>query len=180
MPTKADDIVYFLLPDGTKVSNDPRFHMAEMYEQMMAQQENLGVVTAPDQDLQQKKVYPPQSGQPDVGAAAVGAGPDRTQAASNVQGDLDGIVHPGQSRAAAHTAREGQVGMGDEDEEDEDTAVDFDEVDKPYTEWTPAELKAEVKARRKMGREVPVDGKNNKANVAAALQADDEAAENEQ
>lgn len=40
----STDIVYFLMPDGTKVSNDPRFDLEEAREEMLAAQPNKGDV----------------------------------------------------------------------------------------------------------------------------------------
>lgn len=181
MPSKAEDIVTFLLPDGTEVSNDPRWHQQKAMEKFYESQEYTGVVTSDDASMKHSMVHPPQSGQPGVGAAAVGPG-DRSQAGANTQpAEGESPVRPSQARAAAHTSRQGQVGTGeDEDDGDDgDAPVELDEADMPYEEWSPADLKAEVKARRKMGREVPVEGRATKTNVIAALKADDEAAENE-
>lgn len=57
MATTAEskDVVVFLLPDGTEVSNDPRFYEQKMREQILAQQrellanstENTGAATGP-------------------------------------------------------------------------------------------------------------------------------------
>ena len=38
---ETDDVVVFLLPDGTEVSNDPRFYEKKMREQILAQQREL-------------------------------------------------------------------------------------------------------------------------------------------
>jgi len=37
-----DEVVYFLMPDGTEVSNDPRYHDEKYREHLLAQMENTG------------------------------------------------------------------------------------------------------------------------------------------
>jgi hypothetical protein len=52
---EEDEVVTYLLPDGTEVSNDPRFHESKMRDQLLAQQremltqsvENSGRATVP-------------------------------------------------------------------------------------------------------------------------------------
>jgi hypothetical protein len=179
MPTKADDIVIFLLPDGTEVSNDPRWAQKMMEDQIREQMlgEHTGVATQDDGTMRQRSLAPPQSGQPGVGAAAVGAGP-REGTGAELQPGEDGYVHPEQSRAATHTGQDGAVSPFDSGEDEGE--VDDEGEDQPYTEWTKKELAQEVKARRKLGRDIDLSAGKTKADVIAALEADDEAAQNEQ
>lgn len=176
MPTKADDIVVFQLPDGTEVSNDPRWHTQKMYEQMeaavMENSPHTGVATPSTSQMQQHVLAPPQSGQPGVGPAAVGVG-DRADSGASLQPGEDGYVHPEQGRAAAHTDNAGAVSPF---ESDDDEDLDDESEDKPYDEWSGKELTAEVKARRKLGRDIDLSGGKKKPDVIAALEADDEAA----
>jgi hypothetical protein len=177
MPTKADDIVTFLMPDGTEVSNDPRWAQKMMEDEIRQSMlgEHTGVATVPDDDLQQKGLVAPQSGQPGVGPAAVGAGPREGGTGAELQPAEDGFVHPEQGRAAAHTGNDGAVSPFDSDDS-EDEEVDDEGEDQPYTEWTKKELAAEVKARLKLGRDIDLSGGKTKDDVIAALEADDEAA----
>lgn len=167
---RPDDMVVFLLPDGTEVSNDPRFQWEKMEEQLLAQQENLGVSTMPTGTLKQAGVSAPQSGQPGVGEGAVGAG-DRPLTGAEIQrGESE---NPGRAaQSASHTGREGDFGTRDEEDDDED--YEEDEVEKPYSEWTGAELKAEVKARKRSGREIDTSKAKKKGDLVALLEEDDQ------
>lgn len=48
--TDEDKPVFFLLPDGTEVSNDPRYFNEKLQEQILANQENIGHATVSDDE----------------------------------------------------------------------------------------------------------------------------------
>ena len=46
------EMVVFLMPDGSKVSNDPRFDIEQAREDMLASRENTGDVGIPRKELE--------------------------------------------------------------------------------------------------------------------------------
>src|SRR6188472_4392098 len=71
----TSDIVYFLMPDGTKVSNDPRFDIQETLQEISDHTEYKGDagIHPEDQTAQTQVLHtdPLNSGQPGVGEFAV-------------------------------------------------------------------------------------------------------------
>lgn len=75
------DIVFFLTPDGTKVSNDPRFDQEEMLEEVLNSRPNRGDMGIPEPEqkaqTQVEKVASINSTQPGVGENATVEDPVR-------------------------------------------------------------------------------------------------------
>lgn len=198
------DIVTFLMPDGTKVSNDPRFDQEEALAKALAATENRGDVgiTHAEQlaQTQVQRVASLQSGQPGVGENATLEDPTK---------DLHGVLgSPAQIAQAEDLAKAKEAGgspantsVEDPEPVDSNKAVEearaaAKELDdkaakavsalgedgpgdpeKPFTEWTAKQLKAEVATRnaeddRAEENQLKLVKGMTKADVAGLLDAD--------
>lgn len=198
------DMVTFNMPDGTKVSNDPRFGLEDALQKMLESHENKGDmgINFDDQvaQTQVEKVASINSGQPGVGEYATVDDPVR-----DTYGPLG---TPAQQRQVEDMEKAKEAGgtpkstsVDDDDPVDSNEAVleaqklrqeqakklakaeaNLDkegpgDPEKPYTQWTAAQLKHEV-ARRNEGRnqdaQLSLKGLKKKAAVAKLLKRDDE------
>jgi hypothetical protein len=191
------DIVYFLMPDGTKVSNDPRWlatRAADAAAELLASTPYRGNEGIPDEEMLAQVgggVAPGQSGQPGVGespAATVdqmlagkvtGAVMNPDAAALATAAGFD-PMNPGvptpetpDSNEAVMAAREKAAKAAAALEEAGEDAGD-PEVDKE--EWTAKQLKAEALARnaaRPPDAQIDLSGVKKKSDLVALLKADD-------
>jgi len=199
----ADDIVKFLMPDGTEVSNDSRFmDNAERRAERLAATPNTGDAGNPVEDEEaQRLAYKAatlNSGQPGVGENAV---PD--DATKDLHGPLGSPAQRRQKEDAKEAAERGGSPQetADEDPDPEDSNERVLELrkkreerreaamraleeagegegdpDQPYSEWSAKQLKAEVAKRNADGRseEEMLELKGKKkADVAKLLEQDD-------
>lgn len=200
----SDDIVKFLLPDGTEVSNDPRFDLEKELQKQLDNTPYGGDAGIKEHEqkaqTQVERVASMNSGQPGVGENAVpddvvkdahgplgspaqqvqeedrkkaeeaGADPKSTSVEDDEPVDSNQAVLEAreaeakrQEVAAKAAAKLGEDGPGD--------------TEKPYSEWSPAQIKAEV-ARRNAERgdddQLVLKGKK-KADAVKMLEEDDEA-----
>lgn len=198
------DIVKFNLPDGSEISNDRRW-LAEQDKDLrsilLAASENTGNVGIDDDEMKAQiggGLAPGQSGQEGVGesptaspeemvagkftgavaqvsdaekARAQGATPDSPAVeAPEVSDSNKAVLAQREKKAkAAQKAAEAAADLGEEGAGD---------PEKPYTEWSAKQLKAEVLSRnadRDEAHQVVTKGVKNKADLAALLDADDAA-----
>jgi hypothetical protein len=201
----SDDIVKFLMPDGTEVSNDPRFDQEKALEKALASRENTGDIGISDAEMRaQTLVERPatlNSGQPGVGPNAV---PDDIE--RDLHGPLGSPAQQVQKEDYAQAQAEG--GSPNSTTVDDDEPVNSNEAvlqvreerkkllekakaaqdklgedgpgdtDKPYDEWSGAQLKAEVATRNaEEGRaeddQLELKSGMKKADVAKLLEDDD-------
>ena len=170
----SKDMVMFQMPDGTKVSNDPRFDLDEAMSKSLASRPTTGSVgpTWDEQNAQiiAEKLASLQSGQPGVGENATVEDPTR---------DLHGVLgSPAQQRQTEDVKKAQEAGASPastsvEDDEPVDSNQRVMEVrkakdeareayakaieklgdegegdtNKPYSEWSGKQLLAEVKKR---------------------------------
>lgn len=148
------DYVTFNLPDGTEVSNDPRWLAdkanAKWREEFLAQQENTGQAT-PTQAQYNEMIG---AGNPEV-APFTGA---ELQRGTPGTGQPDAGGQPGDSSGAQTGSPSGNTELV--------TGDDLDELDVPA-------LKAQVKLRRENGVEVDTKGVKKKPELIDALKAAD-------
>jgi len=204
-PQNTDGMVVFLMPDGSKVSNDPGFDQAQAMEEMLASKPNTGDIGIPHDEqvaqTQVTRVASLQSGQPGVGDNATVDDPTKDlhgplgSPAQQIQKDdvktaqeagasststsvedaepVDSnkaVLEAREARAKAQARVEKtEAGLG------EDGAGD---PEKPYTEWSAAQLKHEVAVRnaqedRAEGDQLELKSGMKKADVASLLDADD-------
>lgn len=173
-PQNTDGMVVFLMPDGSKVSNDPGFDQAKAMEEMLASKPNTGDIGVPHDEqvaqTQVERVASLQSGQPGVGDNATVDDPTK---------DLHGVLgSPAQQRQvedakAAKEAGASPASTSVDDPEPVDSNKAVLEVrearakaqerlqkasdglgedgpgdpEKPFSEWSAAQLKHEVALR---------------------------------
>lgn len=205
----AKDMVMFEMPDGTKVSNDPRFDLEEALTKSLNSRETTGSV-GPTWDEQQAQILATKiaslnSGQPGVGQNAVPD--DNTRDLHGVLGSpamQSQLAPPGPLAAdKAKEAGASPKSTSVEDDEPEDSnkrvmevrenqkkareayqrAVDklgeegAGDPDKPFSEWTGKQLKAEILRRnadRPEEQHIKLEGKK-VSDAVAALEADNAA-----
>lgn len=198
-----DKIVTFQMPDGTEVSNDPRWVAEMQQEAMEAALEatpNSGVATPhPDDELAAVGggVGAPQSGQPGVGEAATFDNPDDALGAKLTgrvlsTGDARLAEDEGNSPSSPRSTPPEPVDSNarvqearDRREAQRQAAMEAlaeagqepGDHDKPYEEWTAKQLKAEVAARKARGEDIDVKGVKKKDELAARLREADSANE---
>lgn len=196
----SSDIVKFRMPDGTEVSNDPRW-LAE--QKMTAQQvalgatPNTGTVGIPDAEMAAQiggGMAPGQSGQPGVGEAAVASEEelaagrldgrvvnldlaDSGDNSSNEEGDPkpdsnEAVLAAREAKAEAdEKAAKALQKLADKDQEPGDP-------DKALGDWTAAQLSFEI-ARRNQERDADdmIDSSNakRKSDLVTLLEQDNEA-----
>lgn len=170
----TQDMVYFLLPNGDKVSNDPRFGLEEALQEQLDKTPNTGDVGIPHDEMlaqhQAQHLADINSGQPGVGdnatvedATAAKYGPlgspaqqrqvmDRERA-EELGGSPDETAVPdpepvdsNEEVLKVREAREEARRKAQKAQEalGEEGAGD---TDKPYSEWNQKQLKAEVAKR---------------------------------
>lgn len=198
------DMVTFLMPDGTEVSNDPEFGLKKALQEQLDSTEYSGDAGIPEDEqkaqTQVERMASLQSGQPGVGENATvddpvkdAYGPLGTPAMQRQEEDVKKAQEAGASpkstsvedpepvdsnekvaeareakKKAREAARKAMEKLGEEGEGD---------PEKPYSEWSAAQLKAEL-LKRNAGRDeadqIDTKGLKNKGDVAKALEADDE------
>lgn len=197
------DIVYFEMPDGTKVSNDPRFDMDEAMEEIQSSVEYSGDAGIPHEEqkaqTQVEHMDPLQSGQPGVGENAVPSleqliGNTGTPAMQRQKEDLAEAQaagadpmntsvndpEPVDSNAAVKAVREATQ----EQREAYQKAMEklgsdgVGDPDEPKSEWSVAQLRMEVAARntdpnRAEEDLIDVSGAKKKSDLVKALEEDD-------
>lgn len=201
--SKTDDMVVYRMPDGTEVSNDPRFGLEEALEQALDSTENTGDVGVreAEQKAQTQVEHMDQlnSGQPGVGEAAV---PD--DATENLHGPLGSPAQRLQKEDMAEAAEAGA--SPNEPSTPMPEPVDSNEAvhevrkqreerraaaqqalmeageepgdpDEPYSEWSAKQLKAEVARRNSQDDRAEGDmlvlKGKRRADVAEMLDQDD-------
>lgn len=191
------DIVKFLMPDGTEVSNDPRWlaeqkmSLAEVAVQGTPNTGNVGILDALQQAQVGQGIAPGQSGQPGVGEKAVAT--EEEVARGVVSGKViqpDDAANAGTPVSVENPDSNEAVRLAAEklaEQEAEaaaalaklaDDGQDPGDPEKPYTEWTGKQLQAEVKVRnasRDDEDKISLTGVKNKGQLADLLTADDEA-----
>lgn len=191
----ADDIVKFLMPDGTEVSNDPSFDLdgalveslkktkqrgseGPTWDEQQAQTQTQGrpeeTTGDPTKDLHGVLGSPAQRVQKEdvQEAQAAGASPKSTSVEDPAPVDSNQEVLKVRESLAAdqELARKTAEKLGEDGPGD---------TEKPYSEWTGKQLVAEV-ARRNADEDrteedrIEVKKGSRKADVAALLEADDE------
>ena len=205
----SDDIVYFNMPDGTKVSNDPRWLAEQAHgagadaamEVALEATPYTGNEGIPDAEMAAQVgggLAPGQSGQE-------GVGPSPTASVEEMaRGKVTGAV---MSHDAADIARErgatpdkplvdppetpdsneAVLEVREQEQKRQEAAAkavaalaeageDAGDPDKPYSEWSAKQLKAELLRRNsERGADSQIDksGLKSKKDVAAALEDDD-------
>lgn len=196
------DIVYYLMPDGSKVSNDPRFDLQAALEEQLSSRPNTGDVGITPQEFtaQTQTEHPANlnSGQPGVGENAVPDDPadyipnvgtpamrmqkDDLAEAREAGADLTNTSTkdpaPVDSNAAVEAARKAK------EEADEAVAKaraklgeeDPGDPEVAYSEWSAGQLRFEVarrNAERDEGAKIDTSGVKKKSQLAALLDEDD-------
>lgn len=199
----SNDVVKFLMPDGTEISNDPRFTPLEMREQMLEARENRGDVgiTADEMKAQTQVEHMAtlNSGQPGVGENAVDEDP--------VKAAYGPLGSPAQQRQEEDVKKAQEAGATPfetsvEDREPVDSNKKVEEVrkaaaearekaqkameklgeegagdpEKPYSEWSGPQLKAEAlrrNAERDEANQLDLSGIKRKSQLAELLDEDD-------
>ena len=173
----SEDIVYFLTPDGQKVSNDPRFtreQEAKAREGMLAGRPNTGTIGVP-RDEQEATSGPPRlanlnSGQPGVGENPVPDDPEELVPAFGTgrQANPAAAAEADEKGASAHSpevnapepedSNKRVLQVRKEREERREKALkaraalveaneEPGDPEVPYSEWSANQLKAEVTRR---------------------------------
>lgn len=195
------DIVHFLMPDGTKVSNDPRFDQDEARQKVLESTPNTGTIGfGVDEEKAQTQVEHPaslNSGQPGVGENAVPEDP--TADLHGVLGSPAQQIQKEDAKTAAEAgASPAETSTPDPEPVDSNAAVlavrqekadkaaaaleaageEEGDPDVPYAEWTAKQLKAEVAKRnaeddRAEEDQIDIAGLKKKSEIAELLDADD-------
>lgn len=193
----AKDMVTFLMPDGTEVSNDPEFGLAEALQKQLDSTEYRGDAGIPDDEFKaQTQVEHPasiNSGQGDgpkdptkdlhgpLGSPAQQVQKDDAKEAKEAKAspkstsvDDDQPVDSNEAVLEARKAKaeRAKAALEAADEEPGDP-------EKPYTEWTAKQLKAEIAKRnaepgRAEENQLSIEKGMKKPDVAALLDSDDE------
>lgn len=176
----------------------------EAYAAMLAAQPNTGHATPPDSEILAAKggdVSAPQSGQPGVGEFATPADAG-VPTISNMTGAMMQTEDARSAREAGFSdtepeltppdpvdtnkrvldirkrdaeEREEMLRRANEETGQKDTEDANGSPDAPYSEWTAKQLKAEMRRRKQSGRDIDLSGGKSKADVANALERDDQA-----
>jgi hypothetical protein len=175
--------VYFLLPGGEKISNDPRFSLAEMRAQVLTARPHSGVEALRDVEVKVATIGSGDTSEEGVGDASdvlAGRQDGRSlQHKDRILAEMTGV-------SSSDPAVKVPVKIDSNEEvlklrEDEEPETALDQLQgKSYDEWSSGDLKAEVKRRRESGREIDTSGVTRKAQLASLLREDDEAARAEQ
>ena len=198
------DMVKFLMPDGTEVSNDPRFGLEEALQKQLESEPYRGDAGVPDDEqaaqTQVTHVASMNSGQPGVGENAVPEDPTK---------DLHGpLGSPAQQRQTEDVQKAKEAGASPRSTSVEDPEpVDSNKAvlearkakeermkkamkaesklgdegpgdpNQPYSEWSSAQLKAEAlrrNAERDEGDLIDLEGISKKSQLAERLEQDDQ------
>jgi hypothetical protein len=199
-----ENIVYFLMPDGTKVSNDPRFDLAKQAEEMLASRPNRGDVGISGEEMtaqtQSERMAKLQSGQPGVGENATPENPEdflppvgsglQVQREDRKEAEEQGYsptspaveVENPDSNEKVLEVRKAQEKRREQAAKAMQAVEDSDEgpgdPEKPYSEWTGKQLKAEAlrrNAERGEEEQIELKGVRKSSELAELLQRDDEA-----
>jgi hypothetical protein len=203
-----NDMVTFLMPDGTKVSNDPRFGLEEALQEQLDATPYSGDagISLTDQEAQVDNIVTPapQSGQPGVGEKAVaedpmdyippvGTGMNTDPEAVKLAKEAGGSPvstsvkdpEPVDSNAKVLKAREAEAARQEALKKAQDKLGEGEPGDPsvPYSDWTAPQLKLEV-ARRNADRgddaQLDMTGMTKKSQVAELLEQDDAAGDGSQ
>jgi hypothetical protein len=197
-------MVKFLMPDGTEVSNDPRFDLEKAREEMLASKPNTGDIGTPD-DEQKAQTLVEKRASLNSAQPGVGDNPAPEDPVRDAHGPLGSPAQQRQKDDAKQAREEG--GSPDSTTVDDDEPVDSNEKvlearaarqkrmekaqkaegklgedgpgdpEQPYSEWSPAQLKAEAfrrNAERDDDNQLDLDGVSTKAQLAEVLERDDE------
>lgn len=175
----SDNMVTFLMPDGTEVSNDPKFGLQEALEKSINATPNTGDVGVSDAEQKaQTQVERPasmNSSQPGVGENSgpedpirdafgpLGSPAQQTQKDDAAQAADSGADanstsveddEPVDSNAAVFAVREANEAARTKYQKAVDALGDDGPgtYDEPYSEWSGKQLKAEVARRNADGR----------------------------
>lgn len=199
-----EDTVFFLMPDGTKVSNDPSFDQAKAREEVLSSTPNTGTAgVGVDEEEAQRLIEHPatlNSGQPGVGENAVPKDPTKDlhgvlgSPAQQIQkDDAKTAAEAGASPASTSTedpkpvdSNEAVLALRKEKAERTQAALEAageeeGDPDVPYSEWTAKQLKAEVAKRnadptRDEADQLDTTGMKKKSDIATLLDEDDASA----
>lgn len=201
------DMVTFLMPDGTKISNDPRFGLGEALQKQLDSEEYTGDAGTPrdefDAQTSVTHVADLNSGQPGVGENATQEDP--TKAAYGPLGsDAQRIQAEDMAKAKEAGASPKETSVEDPEPVDSNEKVmEVREARKkaqekaakaaaklgeegpgdpnePYSEWSAKQLKAEAlrrNAERDEADQLDLSGITKKEQLAEALQKDDDGAD---
>lgn len=197
MSDTTEDMVVFLMPDGTRVSNDPRFDLAEAREEMLASKPNSGDVgilrSEQEAQTQAMRLANLQSAQPGVGENAAPEDPQElipTQG-SGLQVQKDDVKEARETGAEPATAEvedsnEKVLQVRKEQEEAREQALEAEaklgddgagDPEQDYSEWSGKQLKAEAlkrNAEREEGDQIDLSGVTRKKQLVELLRQDDQ------
>lgn len=194
------DMVKFLMPDGSEVSNDPRFGLEEALQKQLDATEYSGNAGIADHEAKAQSSVEHMAG---LQSGQEGVGPNATTDSTQ---ELHGVLgSPAQQRQTEDAQKAQEAGASpaetsvpDAEPVDSNAAVlaarkekaeaakaaleaaneEPGDPDKPYTEWTAKQLKAEVANRNADGRDeadtLEITRGMKKADVAQMLSDDDE------
>lgn len=198
------DMVTFLMPDGSEVSNDPRFDMVKAQEEALASRQNTGDIGVPEDEqiAQTQRLHAAtlNSAQPGVGENPAPEDPvkdaygplgtpaqqrqkeDMAQAKelggdpSNTAVEDDEPVDSNEEVLKVRAERQKAIERAAKAEEDlgEDGPGD---PEKPYSEWSGKQLKAEAlrrNAERPADQQIELKGVRKSSQLAELLEKDDE------
>lgn len=204
MAPNTNDMVVFNMPDGTKVSNDPRFDRQKAVQEALKSTPNKGDagITHEEQVAQTQVEHPASlnSGQP-----GVGENPAPEDPTEDLHGPLGSPAQISQREDAKKAKEEGasprNTSVKDPTPVDSNEAVkavrakaakrhaaaqeslkeageEEGDPNQPYSEWSAKQLKAEVAKRNADGRSeeemIDTKGVTKKSELAELLEADDE------
>lgn len=201
--TKPSDMVVFLMPDGSEVSNDPRFGLEEALEEQLAAREYSGDAGIPHDEqkaqTQIEHMAPMQSGQPGVGENAVtdphdlipnvGTPAMVIQKEDRLEAEAAGAdltntsvkdADPVDSNAAVESARQAKIDAAEEYRKAQEKLGEagLGDPEEPFSKWKPAQLRVEIASRnadRAPEDMIDVSGAKKKSDLVKALEADDAA-----
>ena len=150
MPDSDEKAVVFLLPDGTEVSNDPRYYNEKLREQILATYDNPGHATPTMQELHE----------------SLGTGDPLSVTTGRQAGGLKVAPPPPPAPDAPQDLREQLGGAPSDDDVDPDAPDEDTKVE----DMTVKELKAEVRRLRDEGVEVDTAGVTKRSELVKAVQ----------
>jgi hypothetical protein len=194
--TLPSDMVVFEMPDGTLVSNDPRFDMAMAHEEQLASHEYTGDAGVPQEEfdaqhqvkhmaeLQGNEVEDPSKLIPNVGTPAMQIQVEDLAIARDAGADLTNTsvedAEPVDSNAAVAAVREATAKQREALQKAQEKlgTEDAGDPNVPMSDWTAAQLRLEV-ARRNADESraeedlIDTSGVKKKSQLVALLEADD-------
>lgn len=205
MSEDTKDMVYFLMPDGKKVSNDPRFGLEEALQEQLDSREYNGDAGVPlDEQKAQvsvERLASIQSGQPGVGENATVDDPvkdaygplgspaqqvqkEDVKEAKEAGADASNPAIPPEEPVDSNEAVEQARKARKEAQEAARRALEKlgddgpGDPEQPYSEWTGNQLKAEAlrrNAEREQGDQLDLTGIRKKSQLVELLEKDDDA-----